>query len=79
MQHAHDKARPLSPARDYGYLQHGSGTAGPFLTERVNVKHMAPDRWWAWFEGRSRMVHVQVTRTFIVYRGEKITIQIEGV
>lgn len=67
---------------DIGYLQHGQGTAGPFRTERVNVK---PDAWphigmWlARFEGKWRRVHVQVKRTYIVYQGEKITIQIEGV
>lgn len=64
-----------------GYLQHGSGK-GPFRTESVAVK---PDEWphvgmWlALFEGRWRRVHVQVGRTYIVYRGEKITIQIDGV
>jgi len=67
---------------DYGYLQHGQGTAGPFRTERVRVK---PDSWphtgqWlAWFEGKWRRVHVQVNRTYIVHQGERITIQIEGV
>lgn len=64
---------------DHGYLQHGQGTDGPFRTERVTVKHQAPDIWHARFEGKWRKVHVQVNRTFIVYRGERITIQIEGV
>ena len=64
---------------DIGYLQHGTGTAGPFRTESVRIRHTAPDIWHAWFEGRWRMVHVQLRRLFIVYRGEKITIQIEGV
>lgn len=64
-----------------GYLQHGTG-AGPFRTEAVPVK---PDEyphaglWLARFEGKWRRVHVQVKRTYIVYRGEKITIQIDGV
>lgn len=63
---------------DHGYLQHGTGN-GPFRTEKVRIKHEYADKWLAWFEGRWRMVHIQVNRTFIVYRGEKITIQIEGV
>lgn len=67
---------------NYGYLHHGAGTIGPYRTERVIVK---PDAWphvgqWlARFEGRWRRVHQQVNRTFIVYQGERITIQIEGV
>ncbi len=82
MQHAlREKARPLlSPlTRDFGYLQHGAGTAGPFRTERVTVRHTHPFDWHAHFEGVWRKVHVQVKRTFITYQGEKITIQIEGV
>ena len=66
---------------DYGYLQHGR-QPGPFQTERVLVRL----RGWphvgmyeARFYGRWRAVHVQVRRTYIVFQGEKITIQIEGV
>lgn len=65
--------------KDVGYLQHGKGTAGPFRTERVTVKNEYADRWLAHFEGKWRRVHIQVRHTFIVYRGERITIQIEGV
>lgn len=65
--------------RDYGYLKHGHGTNGPFRTERVPVKHLHGFDWYARFEGRWRKVHIQVNRTFIVYRGERITIQIDGV
>jgi hypothetical protein len=72
-----DKAIPKDC--DYGYLQHGHGTNGPFRTERVIVKHQAPYIWHARYEGKWRKVHVQVSRTFIVYRGERITIQIDGV
>lgn len=64
---------------DLGYLQHGKGTAGPFRTEAVRIKHEAPDNWSAFFEGRWRRVFVRVNGLHIVYRGEKITIQIEGV
>ncbi len=64
-----------------GYLQHGQGY-GPFRnslrTERVNVMHEFGDRYQVWFEGRWRRVHIQVKRTYIVYRGAKITLQIEG-
>jgi hypothetical protein len=63
----------------HGYLQHGAGTAGPFRTERVTVRNEFGDRWLARFEGVWRRVHIQVRRTYIVYRGERITIQIEGV
>lgn len=63
---------------DYGYLQHGSG-AGPFRTERVSIKNEHGDRWLAYFEGKWRRVHIQLKRLYIVYQGEKITIQIEGV
>lgn len=64
---------------DYGYLQHGKGTAGPFRTERVRIKPEPPGGWLAHFEGRWRKVHVSVSRLWIVYQGEKIEIQIEGV
>jgi hypothetical protein len=62
-----------------GYLQHGTGTQGPFRTEAVRIKHEFADRWLARFEGKWRRVHIQVRRTYIVFRGERITIQIEGV
>jgi hypothetical protein len=64
---------------DIGYLQHGHGTSGPFRTERVSVKHEYADRWLARYEGRWRRVHIGVRRTHIVYRGARITVQIEGV
>lgn len=63
---------------NYGYLQHGK-QPGPFYTEKVAVKHEYADKWLARFEGKWRRVHIQVNRTYIVYQGEKITIQIEGV
>lgn len=63
---------------DYGYLQHGTPPA-PMCTERVRVKHEAPDIWHAWYEGRWRLVHVQLRRLYIVHRGERITLLIEGV
>lgn len=63
---------------DRGYLQHGHGTAGPFRTESVRIRCEYADRWQALFEGRWRRVHIQVKRLFILYRGEKITIEIEG-
>jgi hypothetical protein len=64
--------------KDFGYLQHGAGTDGPFRTERVHVKHEHSGQWLAHFEGLWRRVHIQVNRTYIVYRGERITIQIDG-
>lgn len=62
-----------------GYLHHGEGTEGPFRTESVRVVNEYADRWLARFEGRWRRVYIQVNRLYIVYRGEKITIQIDGV
>lgn len=56
------------------YLQHS-----PFRTESVTVKHEYADRYLALYEGRWRRVHIQMRRTYIVYQGQKITIQIEGV
>lgn len=64
---------------DTGYLQHGSGTNGPFRTESVSVKNEYADRWLAHYAGKWRRVHIQVKKTFIVYRGERIKILIEGV
>lgn len=68
--------------QDFGFLHHGSGTQGPFCTERVPVRlrgYPHAGMWEARYCGRWRAVHVQVNRTFIVNRGERITIQIEGV
>lgn len=62
-----------------GYLQHGAGTQGPFRTESVRIHNEHGDRWLAYFEGRWRRVHIQINRLYIVYNGEKINIQIEGV
>ena len=64
---------------DFAYLQHGHGTNGPYRTEKVRIKNEGADNWFARFDGRWRKVHFQVKRTFIVFRGERITIQIEGV
>lgn len=64
---------------DKGYLQHKASPQGPFRTEAVPVKNEYGDRWLAMFEGRWRRVHIQVKRTYIVYQGQKITIQIDGV
>ncbi len=64
---------------DRGYLQHGHGTAGPFRTESVPIRNEWGDRWQARFEGRWRRVHIRISGLFIVYRGERIRIEIEGV
>lgn len=62
-----------------GYLHHGEGTGWPFRTESVRVRHSHADVWHARFEGRWRKIHIQVNRTYIVYQGSRITIQIDGV
>ena len=72
---------------DVGYLHHvapdsvinGVSHPGPRSTESVRLKHEGADNWFARFEGKWRKVHIQVNRTFIVYRDERITIQIDGV
>lgn len=61
-----------------GYLQHGTAPE-PCRTEAVRVRHEYGDRYQAWFGGRWRRVFISVRRTFIMWRGESITIQIEGV
>lgn len=64
-----------------GHLQHGSAP-GPFRTEQVTIRERGypyTGQWQALYEGRWRVVHVQVNRTYIVCNGERITIQIEGV
>lgn len=66
-----------------GYLHHGHGTSGPFRTEAVPVKlsgwRPGGQCWLARYEGRWRKVHVRVAGLFVVYRGERIAAQIEGV
>lgn len=62
---------------DIGYLQH-KVEGGPFRTESVRVRNEFGDRWLAFYEGRWRRVYIQVNRLYIVYLGERITIQIEG-
>ncbi len=65
-----------------GYLQHGAGTAGPFRTESVRMKPREwphAGQWLARYEGQWRVVHVSLSRTWIVYRGERIKILIQGV
>ena len=71
------------PTVDFGYLHHVAirkdGTRDSFCTELVQVKHLFADNWQAYFEGKWRKVYIQVNRTFIKFKGEKITIEIEGV
>jgi hypothetical protein len=66
---------------DTGYLQHGHAP-GPYITMSVPIKQdVWPNahRWLARYPDRWRVVYVQVNRTFIRYKGEKITILIDGV
>lgn len=65
----------------FGYLQHGK-TGEPMHTEQVYVKPDGwpnADKWLAHYEGKWRRVHVQMNRTYVIYKGEKITINIDGV
>lgn len=60
-----------------GYLQHGSGE-GPFRTEKVSIRHLFADRYQVRFDGRWRLVHANLSRYWIVYKGKRITLQWEG-
>jgi hypothetical protein len=59
-----------------GYL-HVSNPPGP--TPSVPIRHNDLAQYQALYEGRWRRVYIQVRRTFIVYMGQRITIQIKGV
>lgn len=61
----------------FGYLR--VDTAGASRSERVAVRHEGADNYSALYAGRWRKVYIQVNRLYIVYWGEKITIEIEGV
>lgn len=61
-----------------GYLQHKASPVGPFRTEAVIVRHDYADNYSARFEGKWRRIHVQLKRLYIVFQGERITIQVEG-
>lgn len=66
----------------FGYLQHSAGASGPFCTEKVCARPRGwpfVGLWECRYAGRWRAVRVLVRETFIVYRGERITIQIDGV
>ena len=58
---------------DTGFLIFGKAK------QMVPVKHLYLHEWIALYEGRWRKVHIQVKRTYIVYMGKKITIEIDGV
>lgn len=62
---------------EIGYIHHGTAS-GPFSTERVHVRHICLDQYKAFFEGRWRKVYVGVKMTYIIYKEEKLKIQIEG-
>ena len=49
------------------------------LACEVLVKNEYGSKWLALFEGKWRKVHIQLKRTYIVFYGQKINIQIEGV
>jgi hypothetical protein len=66
--------------RELGYLQFGNAQELPMYTVSVPVEQKSNGSdWRALFEGKWRKVHIQVNRTYIIYMGKKITINIEGV
>lgn len=55
---------------------------GPMITLSAPAKQDVwpnADKWLVLYESKWRRVHVQVNRLYIVYLGEKLTVQIEGV
>lgn len=66
---------PTNKDLEIGYLQHGTGTNGPFRTESVHIKHEYADNYKAWFEGRWRVIH-HTPKTangyHIIFHGERI-------
>jgi hypothetical protein len=61
-----------------GYLQHGSGK-GPFRTEACSIRHVKLDQYEAYFECRWRKIHFNQSRYWIIYKGQRINLQWEGV
>lgn len=45
---------------------------------KIPVKNEHSDRWLAFFEGKWRRVNILVSKTYINYRGYKLTIKIDG-
>jgi hypothetical protein len=74
-----ERPRMTNDTKDYGFLQHGQGTNGPFRTEQVQVRSIGAGEWQASFEGRWRKVHILVRGLYIIFHGERIAIQIDGV
>lgn len=76
---------------DHAYLHHGQGTAGPFLTERVEVKTAKiPDHAFthttrpqptsrkALFDGRWRRVYATWDSSFFIeFHGKRIAVQFD--
>ena len=59
-----------------GFLQHGTGTDGPFRTERVKIHRDLFGRDEALFEGRWRRVYRGKPHPYILFQGERIAVQI---
>jgi hypothetical protein len=67
-----------SVSTDYGYLHHNTPPGALAHIEQVPVRWEYSDRYLARYEGRWRRIHIQVRRLYIVYKGERITIMVEG-
>ncbi len=63
---------------DTGLLQVPRSWGGTSII-LVPVVNEYADRWLARYDGKWRRVHIQVRRLYIVHRGKRITIGIEGV
>lgn len=68
----------MNNSADYGYLQHGTGS-DPFHTEKVTIRHLFADNWQCFYEGKWRKVYITISRLYIIFKGDKIAIKIEGV
>ena len=63
---------------DKAYIQLGKGK-GPFVTISAPIKHEGADKYKILFEGRWRKIHIQTNRLYVVYMGEKLTVNYEGI
>lgn len=69
------------------YLQHGAGTAGPFMTEKINVRHNPratkesvnppwASSWEARVDGGWRRIWIDGHNRFIRLHGETVKIKV---
>ncbi len=65
--------------KEVGYLHFGQGTIGPYQTIEVPIRGYPPGQWEVRFEGRWRRVHCNISKTWVIYLGQRVPVQIWGV